>query len=364
MRWPKSAVRRTEFDAALKQAQEGLDAGMPEAANQRLRARLQGGPPRRRRLRLDRVGAAGSVVAALIIAVLLVRSPAPMASLGGFAVAEPTADFTATTTPQGDQMVGGAAPQVTIVSGSCTLRDQALGSTMRNSGSLSLRRLSNGVEVMAGTVELNVEHGWPRPQPFQVRVSHGEIEVLGTVFTVIQKENGGQVSLHRGSIRFRSLDGQVRQLRPGQSLSWPLPPEDSSGKVPPSPVQPQPTQRPLRQGSTTLAKGEQPAPAPAPEPVPTKVEVAPNAEDLLHRIAVLRSRGQFEEAADVLSEALKERRGTPTEERLSFELGTILWRHLRDPARACPHWRQHEQAFPMGRYESEVLRARLELQCP
>jgi len=334
---------RRDFNAALGEAAKDLGAGMSDDAARRVRARLEGGPGRRRRrVRWGRVGGVGAVVALAIVAAVSLRAER-LTTLGGFEVAQASADLAATA----------SASRVTISAGHCTLRDEALGSELQVEGPARLARLADGVEVASGTVELDVDHGRARPAPFRVRVSHGTIEVLGTRFTVTQREEGGEVTLHRGSIQFRADDGRVRLLSPGESLSWPLPPE--AKPEPPAPPPPLPVE-PLPAKPTVTAP-------PKPPSTPVEAQKPFDAEALLDRIAVLRSRGQYAEAVTALDEALREHHAPATDERLSFELGAILTRQLHDAPRACAHWRAHRERFPKGRYETEIAQARSELHC-
>jgi hypothetical protein len=78
----------------------------------------------------------------------------------------------------------------------------------------------------------------------------------------------------------------------------------------------------------------------------------------------LRRRGQYERAAARLREALEQRWPTRTADVLSYELGTILTRHLHDPARACTHWEQHLDRFRATRYRRQILAAKSSLDCP
>src|SRR5688572_30541816 len=82
-------------------------------------------------------------------------------------------------------------------------------------------RISGGIEVVRGRVDVDVAHRPRGAAPALVRVSHGTIAVLGTRFTIEQSAHGGRVALHEGKIRF---DGEGRSvvLAPGESLTWPI----------------------------------------------------------------------------------------------------------------------------------------------
>jgi transmembrane sensor len=343
-------MAKPDFQKALKEAATGLDQGLPDAAERRIRARLNGEPAKGRAVRWSRVGAMGFAAAlAATLALFVVRPAEPrVETLGGFALVSPSADFQASAAEDGT---------IEVRQGRCVLKDERLGATLSVSGSARLARLADGVQVAAGVVDLDVDHNVARAAPYQVRVSHGVIEVLGTQFTVTARDGGGQVKLNRGSIRFRATDGRVELLSPGQTLSWPLP-EVAVAPVPePVKVEPAP---PIKKPAPVAAR--------TPEPEPTVEPVAPplpafDPEELLNRIAVLRSRGQYEEAIATLRRELGQEHPAATRERLSYELGAILTVQLNDKPRGCAHWTQHLGQFPQGRYDREVSQARAKLEC-
>src|SRR5262245_54245516 len=84
-----------------------------------------------------------------------------------------------------------------------------------------VERITGGVHVWLGHVDVDVVHRPSYLMPAIVRVSHGTISVLGTRFTIDQSDTGGHVGLHEGKIQF---DGSSRRvtLAPGFSLTWPL----------------------------------------------------------------------------------------------------------------------------------------------
>lgn len=161
-------------------------------------------------------------------------------------------------------------------------------------------------------------HLHSRRTPYSVNVCAGAIEVLGTSFTVVQRDAEGEVTLHQGAIRFRAADGREVAVAPGQTLIWPLP------------------------SSPPAVSG---------------------ADQVLATVALLRSRGRFGEAAGVLEDALLRPLPSATRERLSFELGSILTYQLRDRERACRHWARHRREAPGGRYERELDQALSGLGC-
>jgi len=65
-----------------------------------------------------------------------------------------------------------------------------------------------------------------------------------------------------------------------------------------------------------------------------------SVDELMREVDLLRSRNDFEGAARELAQALGSQPAS-SRERLSFELGLLFTYQLRDPSRACPHWKSH-----------------------
>jgi transmembrane sensor len=211
-----------------------------------------------------------------------------------------------------------------------------------------LHRERDRVRVRSGIVTFTVEKRSSGEAPVRVDVSHGTIEVVGTRFTIRQRDDGGDVTLHEGVIRFGE-----HVLRAGETLEWPEKP------APPpvvAPVAPQPEQTP------------EPVKPPPPEPHP-HVHKEPavihetDAAWLLDEVALLRSRGEYAEAVRLLDKGLDGIVLPATRERFSYELGSILTYQLGDKAAACRQWAKHEAAFPHGRYARELRSAKEHLQC-
>ncbi len=281
-----------DFTASLGEATSELGEAMPDEVTRRLRRRLANGRSPRR-VRWDRV--AGVAVVLLLVSLSLRQR--------GEGRGEGPLPATRETNQRADV--------VDVV------HHGNLGAVLELDEPAQFRETLDGVELTQGVVTFDVDHDFPRAAPYRVRVSHGFIEVLGTRFTVTQRWGEGEVTLHRGSIRFTSDDGQVRQLTPGQTLRWPLAP-----------------------ALKTVVKAKTTRPAPKMvEPVPLDLDA------LLERVAVLRSRGEYEVAVVTLREALQQPLSDQTAERLSFELGSILSRQLHDEARANEHWRWHRTRF-------------------
>ncbi|HEY3447739.1 MAG TPA: hypothetical protein VGK67_15390 [Myxococcales bacterium] len=354
-----------DFRQALQDAdRKNAEAGMPAAVDRRLRERLGLVEAPKRSFSFSwRPFAIAAAVAAIVLVTFGIHSGGHTPShVGEFRVSQRSSDFRA-------ESVG---DEVQITSGIATLVDETEGIALTTSTTGKLRMESNGVRVVAGVFKTAVVKRKTSSNPARVLVSGGAIEVLGTQFTVDQNlaGNGGQVTLHEGSIRFVATDGRQVLMIPGQSLTWPLPPPvhpelvEGPVVVPEPPLAVDPPALQPEPAQPTAARPVAPAvrhpvtPAPQPEPEAERIE------DLLQRIDMLRSRGQFDTAASELTRALQAGYSAPTRERLSFELGTIWSRSGSDPERACSHWHEHSKRFPNGRYDREIEQAARRLGCP
>ena len=82
-----------------------------------------------------------------------------------------------------------------------------------------LERREDGVQLRHGRARFHVH---PRSRGrFRVHVSRGDIAVVGTVFTVIESDGRGSVSVSEGTIVFTDDAGQQYRVAAGESLSWP-----------------------------------------------------------------------------------------------------------------------------------------------
>ncbi|MBL8915026.1 MAG: FecR domain-containing protein [Archangium sp.] len=326
-------MKPTDFERKLTELDRDFEsAASAPAVDARLRARLESA----RRVPFRSMIFAITVVLALITLGLTLR---PANTLGGFSTREASPDLQTQLT---------ADQRVAVTIGTVTLLDETQGAMLQVESGASLKRMKAGAEVFAGTVRFEVEHR--SVEPYSVQVSGGVIEVVGTRFTV--KENGttGEVHLEQGVIRFRAKDGSVVTLAPGESVSWP----------PTAPPEPEPTPEPELELAPSPKAVRLPLVPIKPTPPPAP---AFSVEAVLTQIASLRSRGQYEEAATVLSASLKETMPASTRERLSFELGSILSHQLHDAARACPHWLKHATEYPNGRYQQAVTSELSGLKC-
>lgn len=334
-------MKRDDFEEGLRELDQAFE--LPPAVDARLRARLDGGP---RRALWPWALAVSALAAASLLWVFVPRDPS---TLGGLTVL----------TQQRLEAVVAADGVVKIVRGTATLSDASQEAVMQAETGAELTRLTSGAAVRRGVVRFEVAHRTERVAPYSVQVSGGVIEVVGTAFTVAQREGAGEVRLHHGVIRFRAADGRVVTLAPGDSVSWPLP---AVAVVPPEPAR----------AVLPTAPSVQRVPAPrvvppvvsVPEPAPV-IEPRPafSSDAVLAQVASLRSRGSFEEAVNVLTRALVEAPPDATRERLGFELGSILTHQLHDVPRACAQWARYRAEHPAGRYAREVSAAIDELGC-
>lgn len=303
------------FTRALK-AEDEQNAQMPDAVDRALRQKLRTPRAEPRRPWVFAVAAVAAVVLALV---LWPRTP--------------------------------VEPDGWLCDG-CTLEDAPRGVTVTAKG----RAQTTGRRITQGVVEVSVLKVAAASDAIRFEVSHGTIEVRGTRFTVTQQTDGGQVVLHEGSIAFLAPDGRVVLVKPGETLRWPLAPVPPPPPAPRSP-DPEPTPEPVAPKKIQKAA-----------PVPAAVPVAPapplSADPLLAQLAPLRSRGDYAEAARLLEAALNDPYPPATREQLSFELGSILTHHVKSPVRACERWKQHQAAFPNGRYAAQIDGLRARLGCP
>ncbi len=80
----------------------------------------------------------------------------------------------------------------------------------------AVARLPEGPKVEEGGVRFRVRHR--EKSPFRVRVSHGEVRVIGTVFTIEQHAGKGSVAVSEGVIEFVWNDGARERVVAGQTL--------------------------------------------------------------------------------------------------------------------------------------------------
>jgi len=322
---------------SFRQAVEMVSASVPhDDVSPEVEAILSAGirtklARRRLRRRVLPIGvglALASATATLVWGTGLFVSPTPAPRwIGGFVLAARTRDTEIGTT---------ADNAVFVQRGECTLADQTAKATLHLIAGSRVRQELLGIRVEKGRVQFDVEHHPQESPTVRVLVSGGVIEVLGTAFEVTQDDGGGSVVVTRGTVRFTAVQGGSVVLREGQRHAW------IGDRPPPMPPPANPTA--AKKGGRAGVR---------------HVDV----KTVLDRVAVLRSRGLYEEAVGELYGALGGDFAEATREKLSFECGAILTFTLRDHGRGCAHWAMHQQQFPDGEYGSEVARAKRALSC-
>jgi len=211
-----------------------------------------------------------------------------------------------------------------------TWRDAALAVTPRGP------RVLDG----AATFEVAPVRG---DEPIRVLVAGGSIEVMGTRFTVIERDLRGRVDLVEGRIVFVDLSNRRVVLLPGERLTWTAAGIDALPSSPPAPTEP-------RIDSVVPAELDQPSPRPTP-----RITAESHRSTVpLDRIAQLRAAGRYEEALSVVRQTGRTKLDRRTREALAYEEGAILQDHLHRTDEACTHWRRHLRRFPSGTYAASV----------
>jgi hypothetical protein len=183
--------------------------------------------------------------------------------------------------------------------------------------------------------------------PVRIVVPGGTIIVVGTRFRVVVTGAGGEVDLYEGALEFHADDGSVAPIAAGQQFAF--------GEIAAPPLHAAaPSPSPASPVVETV-----PAPAPRVDRVPRI-----SADAIIAEVQQLRRRGDYRRAAARLRDALGERWPKRTAEVLSYELGTILARHLDDATAACTHWQKHLQRFGKTRYRGQIERSIVTLSCP
>lgn len=320
------------------------DAELPQmgpAAEARLRSRLGGSLYSQRLWWRYPLTALASCAAGVLLAFAVLRAPAPVV-MAGLKVEAPSAAFEGKA--EGNDLV--------VRAGEATV--QLDGAKLRVTRPGRLRQEQGGsLRVVSGRVELEVEKRAPGKEPLRILVSDGEIEVRGTRFAVDQIEGGGGAALlWEGTIVFRAPDGRVVELKPGQSVAWPLPPPAAEKK------------------DKSFDTPEEDALAPLPPPAPPQGGADWSAHDrllrahtLLERIPKLRKLGADAEAAAELEDAMKQDLPAAARERLSYELVDLYSKDLWDTVKGCRQAKDHRWRYPAGRYDGAVQAAREDMGC-
>lgn len=317
-----------EADALMAQAR------LSPAARSRIRAALDRRPRRALSRLLPVLGfACGIAVAIAWMSWRASTAPAPTVPVAsGFAWNDPSCSATSAA------MDAAGAP-ITRLEGVCHLRIARGGITLSSRGSTQVIETSDGIRVLRGNVELEIDHVAQGRAPVRVAVSAGTIEVIGTRFVVHQDDDRGHVDLLEGTIRFVALDGTTTAITPGNRFAWIDPPSRTAATPLPHepPTRPTPSKRSPR----------------ATEPVDSAA---------VERIHALRAERKYGEALELVKQLRSRHHDRRIAEILSFEQGDLLEISSETEA-ACAHWRQHAKTFVRGMFEAAVADAIARLRC-
>lgn len=348
---------RPDFIDALRLADRELaDSGIPSLSARRLQRRFADPPSSRSPYRLPLAFGLCVAVVALLLTMLPVNSPMQPDNDALLLVTKASVDL---------QLHHGPTGQLSIQQGHCVLTHSTSGIQIYNRGKLVIEGLPDGLRLLDGSARFVVDKRDQGQPPARIQVSGGVIEVLGTEFAVSQRGLTGMVILHEGVIRFVPIDGDTKELRPGQTLLWPE--ETQALPVPdPVPVKAKAEQVDLEQPRLSTPKPNKP-------PIQQSLTVHELEEEnqppskrpsVLSKLATLRSRRKFQQAAELLEETLRrDDVDHATREQLSYELALILGDQLRDTEASCKHWAFHMREFSDGRFSTEARSAQKRLGC-
>jgi hypothetical protein len=252
-----------------------------------------------------------------------------------------------------------------VLDGRCALDLAPERVRLETTGATRVARIdASTIDLSAGEAMFDVA---PRTGDIlRVRVPGGTIEVVGTRFRVIAWSTGGTVELFEGTIRAVDASGST-MLAPGDRHTFgAAPPQRAGGAIeapaPPAAAAPEPSAPEARATEAAAATDRRPRASAAKPEVPA-ADAPSRADALVAEVRALRSAGRYADAAQLLRDALAEPWPPRTADILSYELGTILARHLADPASACAHWAEHTASFPATRYAEAIGRSRTKLGC-
>lgn len=224
------------------------------------------------------------------------------------------------------------------------------------------------VHLRTGSALFDVDkvHG----EPVRIATPHGEIVVVGTRFRVVVDEGSSQVDLYEGRLEFHDPSGVVTPINAGQHVEFGRPEAKAPAPVPAAAVEAQPATPAIEPPAPAPrhAQPDPPAPrqhreVPTPRPPKTQAPVERDAGPVIESAEKLRREGRYADAAATLRAALKRRWPKRTAEVLSYELGRLLARRVRDHASACAHWRDHLRRFSGTRYRTQIERSLGKLEC-
>ncbi len=186
------------------------------------------------------------------------------------------------------------------------------------------------------------EHGWAvfevehrTGRPLVVGFDGGDVEVLGTTFSVFQDPERGHVELVEGKVRILETSGASQVLGPGGRFAWDrherssAEPGTDSRSLPPTAERPTPNRR----------------------------------DESIDTVAWLRSQKEYPRARALLRRLRVQASTSREREVLDYELGTILKAEQADAAAQCKHWDAFTARYPKTHYADAVRKQQSALQC-
>ncbi len=275
-----------------------------------------------------------------------------------------------------------------VLDGSCRVEPPRASVVIESRATTRLRPTEHGVTLVDGTALFESMSG-PEGIPWRVEVPGGVLELLATRLSVVVSGDEGHVDLLEGSMVFLDEGGRTHSVAPGERFrfgasgalaSWVVTePGIEAAMVEHGLVESPLPGEPLAEGEDDdppLAAGERLAALGRPEATDPASKgstrgrdrggTVPSSEELrriVERVAELRAQRQYQAAASLLRDALRQRWDRRTREVLSYELGMILSTQLHDQDQACRHWTKHRDGFPAGRYARAIARAQERLGC-
>jgi hypothetical protein len=181
-----------------------------------------------------------------------------------------------------------------------------------------------------GAAEFEVTPRGDRP-PFVVRAGDVSVTVVGTRFTVTERERDGRretaVEVARGAVEVRVGDGAPRRLEAGERFVMafgepePEPTSEPTSAVAPEPV---PTEEATEAPTTAAHESER-------EPARTESEDETPADRLFAEARAARVEGDSAAAAHAYAELLERFPRDPRAGLVAFELGRLRQDALHDP---------------------------------
>lgn len=341
--------------ARLREADRGLgDARLSAQAIHRISASMAG--ELERQLRPRRFGwipmltfVAGAAV--VLLTLLWRRSPEALPERRPEPARTLAADVVAVSGSDCQQQRGADG---VMVRGACNVAVEVPAMRIASEAAAQISVARNVVDMREGSALFDVE-SVAGGDPVRVNVPGGTIVVIGTRFRVDVEDARGQVELFEGRLEFHADGGGITPIEAGERLAFARAEADAP-TVPAATDDDEPTI--LGEPTPPRAAASRPAP-----PVPADPIAPRSSAAIIDEVQALRRRGDYDGAVTLLREALGQRWPARTAEVLSYELGTILARHLGDVDGACAHWQQHLARFADTRYQVQISASQAALGC-